>query len=88
MQPIHELLSRIRWDPEFARGTFELTYVDHQVDQLIRVGLDEARFENGNHFSFQLLAADGVYRDIPFHRVRGVYKNGALIWERPPAKGE
>jgi len=26
MIPIHELLNRIRWDPEFAKGNFELGY--------------------------------------------------------------
>ena len=28
MIPIHELLNRIRWDAEFAKGTFELGYYD------------------------------------------------------------
>ncbi len=28
MTPIHELLNRIRWDPEFAQGEFQLGYYD------------------------------------------------------------
>jgi hypothetical protein len=30
--PIHELLARIRWDPEFGRGRFEIGYLDHTRD--------------------------------------------------------
>jgi uncharacterized protein (UPF0248 family) len=26
---------------------------------------------------------EGVYQRIPLHRVREVYRNGALIWQRP-----
>jgi len=26
MIPIHQLLNRIRWDPQFAKGNFELGY--------------------------------------------------------------
>ena len=28
MIPIHELLNRVRWDPEFAKGNFQLGYYD------------------------------------------------------------
>ena len=28
MTPIHELLNRIRWDPEFGRGRFEIGFFD------------------------------------------------------------
>jgi hypothetical protein len=37
MIPIHELLSRIRWDPEFARGSFQLGYYDRAEDRVILV---------------------------------------------------
>jgi uncharacterized protein (UPF0248 family) len=29
MTPLHELLNRIRWDPEFGRGQFKIGYLDH-----------------------------------------------------------
>ena len=34
MTPIHELLNRIRWDPEFAKGNFELGYYDRAEDRI------------------------------------------------------
>jgi hypothetical protein len=32
MIPIHELLNRIRWDPEFSKGDFQLGYYEVPVD--------------------------------------------------------
>lgn len=83
MQPIHELLSRIRWDEAFGKGDFEVAYVERGQDALERVSLENVEFEKGNTFSFTILGRDKLYHDIPFHRVREVYKNGELIWKRP-----
>jgi hypothetical protein len=44
MIPIHELLNRIRWDPEFAKGNFELGYYDRTEDRIIMVPLKEVTF--------------------------------------------
>lgn len=88
MIPIHELLNRLRWDTEFARGGFVLGYYDRVADGLIRVPAGRITLTPGEHFSFQVTDADGQVRDIPFHRVREVYKDGALIWHRgPPTPG-
>ena len=37
MIPIHQLLSRIRWDPEFGRGTFDLGYFDRVEERVVIV---------------------------------------------------
>ena len=39
MIPIHELLNRIRWDPEFAKGNFQLGYYDRAEDRIILISL-------------------------------------------------
>jgi uncharacterized protein (UPF0248 family) len=31
--------------------------------------------------------AEGLTRHIPLHRVRTVYKNGAVVWARPERPG-
>ncbi|MBI5584715.1 MAG: DUF504 domain-containing protein [Deltaproteobacteria bacterium] len=82
MIPIHELLSRIRWDKDFGRGRFEIGYFDHLERKLIRIPLRELHFEPGNSFSFDLHTPDGEVVTIPFHRIREVYKDGGLIWSR------
>lgn len=87
MQPIHQLLSRIRWDETFT-GDFELAYADRSREELVRLGLTNIEFEKGNSFSFTALGPDKLYHDIPYHRVREVYRDGELIWKRPEKKVE
>ncbi len=60
MQPIHELLSRIRWDRKFGRGSFEIGYLDRVEEQIIRIPFDEIIQAPGNSFSFQIIDRDGV----------------------------
>lgn len=82
MVTIHELLARIRWDQEFGQGHFEIGYLDHLEERIIRVPFEDVVFEDGNQFSFQLQDSNGDVRTIPFHRVREVYKDNVLIWKR------
>ena len=86
MIPIHELLNRIRWDPEFAKGDFELGYYDRAEDRIIRISLKELIFPPESPQAFQLSDAEGRNHRIPFHRVREVYKDSQRIWHRgePP----
>ena len=86
MIPIHELLARIRWDPEFGQGRFELGYLDRVQRRILRVPLCELQFEPGR---FRFAGPDGSMHEVPFHRVREVYRDGALIWHREgsPAGG-
>ena len=84
MIPVNELLARIRWDKDFGRGSFEIGYLDHIEQKIVRIPFEEITFEEGNHFSFQLQIQDDEALTIPFHRVREVYKDKALIWHRAP----
>ena len=82
MKTIHELLSRIRWDPEFGRGEFVIGYYDRIADCIIRVPLRQVI--PADHFACQLTDDEGVLHMVPFHRIREVYKDGVLIWQRHP----
>jgi uncharacterized protein (UPF0248 family) len=82
MIPLHELLSRIYWDPEFGRGEFSIGYLDHRRDELIYVPLAEIRPDADSHFGFEVTDGDGIVHSVPYHRVKEVWKNGALIWHR------
>jgi uncharacterized protein (UPF0248 family) len=84
MQPIHELLNRIHWDPEFGRGQFEIGYYDRMAERIIRVPFNEVTQLPGNNFCFHIFDEDGISHSIPLHRVREVYKDGELIWKREP----
>jgi uncharacterized protein (UPF0248 family) len=84
MIPIHELLARIRWDPEFGNGKFELAYEDKIEHQHKRVPLERIIIEPGQHFAFEAEEEDGTFHTVPFHRVRKVWRDGMIIWERHP----
>ncbi|HSN21804.1 MAG TPA: DUF504 domain-containing protein [Usitatibacter sp.] len=83
MIPIHQLLSRIRWDPDFGRGRFEIAYVDRQKGALVRLPLDRIEVPRGERFAFEAYEDDGTVHNVPFHRVREVRRDGAVIWRRP-----
>jgi len=82
MTPIHELLNRIRWDAEFARGHFELGYFDRVEERVIVVPFREVDFPPDDLQSFRITDAEGRFHRVPFHRVREVYKDGQCIWRR------
>jgi uncharacterized protein (UPF0248 family) len=83
MIPIHELLNRIRWDPKFACGSFELGYYDRVEDRIILVPFQELSFPETDPDAFRLVDAEGRIHRVPFHRVREVYKDAQRIWHRP-----
>jgi uncharacterized protein (UPF0248 family) len=83
--PIDELLNRIRWDAEFARGKFELGYFDRMERRIIVVPFAEVTFPREDPQVFRLVDGEGRTHRVPFHRVREVYKDGQRIWHRPEA---
>lgn len=84
MLPIHLLLNRIRWDPRFRAGRFEIGYYDRRVNGILMVPLASIRFPADTRFVFELYDDDGELHRIPFHRVRRVTRNGRVIWRRTP----
>jgi uncharacterized protein (UPF0248 family) len=87
MIPIHELLNRIRWNAEFAKGHFELGYYDRTENRVITVPFQNVNFPSDNSETFQITDNDGQIHRVPFHRVREVYKDSQRIWHRPAAAG-
>ena len=89
MQPIHELFARIRWDADFARGRFVIGYWDRVAGHVVHVGLAEVAWDAENPSFFDIVDDECVQHSIPFHRVREVWRDGALIWQRqaPPTGG-
>jgi uncharacterized protein (UPF0248 family) len=82
MIPIQALLSRIRWDPEFARGRWEIAYLDRTVMGLVRLPIGEVRVRPHIGFVFDVTDEEGEERSIPYHRVRQVWHNGKVVWSR------
>jgi uncharacterized protein (UPF0248 family) len=85
MQPLDQLLDRIMWDADFGSGEFALGYYDRVagVERVVR--LEEVERDRDND-ALTLLDDNGMTIHIPLHRVRTVYKDGAIIWQRSPAE--
>ncbi len=81
MTPVHELLSRVRWDGNFG-GSFAIGYYDRVSNVIVQVPFDEIAFPPDDHFAFVVVDAEGASHSVPYHRVREVYRNGELIWHR------
>lgn len=82
MTPLHELLSRIRWDADFGAAHFELGYYDRVADRLVRVDLRDLSFDRENRALLRLVDENGDARSVPMHRVKEVWRNGRAIWRR------
>jgi uncharacterized protein (UPF0248 family) len=80
--PIEDLLHRIQWDPGYAGAAIEVGYLDRVGRRIARVPFERIRLVRGHHFSFEAMEDDGTLHQVPFHRVREVWCNGRLIWER------
>ena len=84
MQPVQDILNRIRWDSEYAKSHFTIGYYDRIADTIIHVPFKELYFDDEDHFDFQIVDGEGVTHTIPLHRIREIYKNGDIIWNRVP----
>jgi uncharacterized protein (UPF0248 family) len=89
LQPLHELLDRIKWDPVFGAGAFAVGYDDRVAHREAIVPLASIATDPQHPDTFTLHDAEGGVARIPWHRVRAVYRDGAAIWRRPepPAPG-
>ncbi|MCK0510694.1 DUF504 domain-containing protein [Aromatoleum buckelii] len=82
MTPLHELLSRIRWDADFGAAQFELGYYDRVADRIVRVDLRDLSFDSENRAMLDFVDDEGRARSIPLHRVKEVWRDGRSIWRR------
>lgn len=83
MQPLEDLLHRIKWDPAFGTGDFALGYYDRVRDAEEIVPFASVTIGADRSGTFTFTDADGVAHRVPLHRVRTVYRNGVAIWKRP-----
>lgn len=87
MIPIQDLLHRIQWDTEFGKAEFEIGYFDRVTGKIVHVPFRHVRFERGEHFALEAVEDDGSVHAVPLHRVREVWRNGELIWQRTSPGG-
>jgi len=79
---VQDLLHRIQWDLEFGKAEFEIGYVDRVAGGTVRVRFRDVRLEHGQLVALNAFEEDGSPATIPLHRVREVWRDGRLIWQR------
>lgn len=84
MLPVDKLLNRIRWDPRFRTGRIEIGYYDRRQNRILRVAFEDVRLSPAKPRVMELYDDEGALHRIPLHRVRSVYRDGRVIWERRP----
>jgi len=84
--PIHKLLQRIRWDPRFRAGKFEIGYYDRLQRRILVAPLEAIEFSSAAVSTFEFYDDEGERHRVPYHRVRRVWRDGRIIWERKPAE--
>jgi uncharacterized protein (UPF0248 family) len=82
MIPIHQLLSRIRWDEAFGKSQFEFGIYDRIHRSIDRIPFGALRISDSGK-EIELVGPDGGIHHVPLHRIREVYRDGLLIWQRP-----
>lgn len=79
MQPIQDLINKIKWDKRENPKYYSLIFIDLGKEKEIPYSTI-IRLE-GN---FMIILNDNNEEvDIPLHRIRKVKKSGKIIWKRP-----
>lgn len=84
MIPIQDVLHRIQWDPACRGSRFEIGYIDRVAGTIMRVPFGELHLDGGARGSLTARDPDGSVLRIPLHRVRQVWRDGEIVWERRP----
>ena len=78
MQPIHELLNKIKWDKRENPNEYSIFYFDRILNKLIKISYNKIKRIEG---SFMVLDNEEE-SNVPLHRIKKVAKNKIVVWER------
>lgn len=78
MQPIQDLLNKIKWDKREDPKQYSLFYFDRILNTLIKVPYTKIKRIEG---TFMILDNEEE-SNIPLHRVKKVVKDNVVVWER------
>jgi len=78
MQPIHELLNKIKWDKRENPKLYSIFYYDRILKKLIEIPYKKIKRIEG---SFMILNNEDE-SNVPLHRIKKVAKSNIVVWER------
>ena len=79
MQPIKDLLNKIKWDENLKKDEYIVNYLDSVEKKLIPLKFSEILRVEG---SFMVIEKDSQETYIPLHRIREVKEGEKLVWQR------
>ncbi len=78
MQPISDLLNKIKWDERENPEQYLIFYFDRILNKLIEIPYTKIKRIEG---SFMVLNNEEE-SNIPLHRIKKVAKDKIIVWER------
>lgn len=78
MQPIQDLLNKIKWDKRENPQKYSIFYFDRVLNKLIEIPYAKLKKIEG---SFMVLNNEEE-SNIPLHRIKKVAKNNIIVWQR------
>ncbi len=78
MQPIHELLNKIKWDKRENPEEYSIFYFDRILKKLMQIPYNKIKRVEG---SFMVLDNEDE-SNVHLHRIKKVEKNNVIVWER------
>lgn len=79
MQPIKDLLNKIKWDNNLKEEEYSLFYIDRITKTLREIRYIDIKKVEDN---FIIIEKDDDEVNIPLHRIKKVKRNNKLVWER------
>ena len=77
MQPIKELINKIKWDKRENPEDYSLVYID--LGKKKELDYTSIKRLEGN---FMIIERNNEEVEIPLHRIREVKKKGIVVWKR------
>ncbi len=78
MQPIKDLINKIKWDKRENPEQYSIFYFDRILKKLIKIPYTKIKRIEG---SFMVLNNEEE-SNIPLHRIKKVTKDNIIVWER------
>jgi len=77
MQPIKNLINKIKWDKRESPKDYSLIYID--LGKKKGLSYTDIKKLEGN---FMIIERNNEKTEIPLHRIREVKKKGKVVWKR------
>lgn len=75
MITVKEFFDKIKWDKKEKKEKYEVSYFDRISKKEIKINYENIEQFDNNFFYIEESM-------IPIRRIRKIYKNGKLFWER------